>query len=141
VVPLYAIAGEVRRGEFLWSPSCNDEARSAIDTRGIDRGQGKKLEVVALIEPRALEGFDRQPRAPGQGHGIDGQLGDGALLFGRVSLVIEDVQIPCAQLQEVDVTRNGMRAKGKRKSTVLKVGKVLGREVDGDFHGNGGPSH
>ena len=33
---------------------------------------------------------------------------------------------------------NGMGAKGKRKSTVLKVGKVFGREVDGDFHGNGG---
>jgi hypothetical protein len=31
---------------------------------GIDRGQGKKLEIVALIKVRALKRFDRDPGAP-----------------------------------------------------------------------------
>ena len=80
----------------------------------IDAGQGIELEVVALVEPRTLEGFDRQTGAPGQGEGVDGELGHGVLLFSGVGFVIQDMEEAGAELQEVDVAGDGVGCRRER---------------------------
>src|SRR5215216_6257419 len=112
--------------ESDWFFLCPDTAR----TPGIDRRQGKKLVVVLFIKPRALEGFDRQAGAAGQGQGIDGQLGDSVLLLPGLGLVIEDMKEARAQLQEVDVAGDGVIPEREGKAPGLEIGEVVWCEVD-----------
>jgi len=60
----------------------------------VDRGQGEKLEIVALVKVGAFEGLDRNAGPSRERHGVEGELRHGVRLFGRVGLVIQDVQIP-----------------------------------------------
>lgn len=78
----------------------------------INRRQGKKLEVVALVEPRTFEGFDGEAGAPGQCQGINGQLHHGMLLFSRLWFVIQEREEAGAELQEVDVAGDGVVPEG-----------------------------
>jgi hypothetical protein len=71
----------------------------------INRRQGKKLEVVALVEPRTFEGFVGEADAPGQLH-------HGILLFSRLWFVIQDREEAGAELQEVDVAGDGVVPEG-----------------------------
>jgi hypothetical protein len=55
------------------------------------------------------------------------------LLFPGVGFVIEDVQIPIADLQKIDVARNDIIFEVERESTVTVVTDVLVREVTPEF--------
>jgi hypothetical protein len=76
--------------------------------------------------PYALENLHRQPRTPGQGHRIDGQLSHGMLVFSRIGLVVEHVEEGCAQLEEVNVAGSGFAPNAKVKAWAWKQAKSSG---------------
>ncbi len=63
----------------------------------------EKLKVVVLVEPSALEVFHRQVEAAAQSERIDGELDVRVPLLLRFGLVIEDVEVPVADLEEINV--------------------------------------
>jgi hypothetical protein len=60
------------------------------------------------------------------------------LLFPRLGLVIEDLQIPIANLQKVDVAGDEVTLEVELESAVPVVGEVRARKVHRDFDGDGG---
>jgi hypothetical protein len=99
---------------------------------------GEKLEIVTLVKVRALKGLHRDPGAPRERHGVDGELRHGVRLLGRVGLVVQDVKISGAELHNVDVAGDGLLTEGEGKAAGLEIGEVLRGQVDGHFHGNRG---
>ncbi len=82
--------------------------------------------------------FLLRPVSPASYERIDGKLDVRVLLFSRLGLVIENLQIPIANLQEVDVSGNEVIIKFKRESPVAIISDVLAREVYRDFDCDGG---
>lgn len=60
------------------------------------------------------------------------------LLFPRLGLVIEDLQIPIANLQKVDVAGDEVILEVQLESAVPVVGNVRARKVHRDFDGDSG---
>src|SRR5712692_10695840 len=100
--------------------------------------QRKKFEVILLIEPRTLKILKRQISPSSKRERIDGKLDVSVLLFPSLGLVIEDLQIPIANLQKVDVASDEVIVEVKLEPAFPVVGDVLVREVHRDFDGDGG---
>src|SRR6266849_10214029 len=83
----------------LWRKTRNLRARLWL----VHALQREKFEVILLIKPRTLEILKRQIGPSSKRERIDGKLDVSVLLFPRVGLVIQDLQIPIANLQKVDV--------------------------------------
>jgi hypothetical protein len=69
-------------------------------------GEREEFEIVLLVEPSALEALERQIHPSRYRERIDSELHMSVLFFSRVGLVIEDLQIPVAELQEIDMACN-----------------------------------
>ena len=70
----------------------------------VDTLEREEIKIAFLIEPAALEEFQRQAGSPGQGERIDRELNVGVRFFAGIRFVVEDVNVSVADLQEVDVT-------------------------------------
>ena len=102
----------------------------------VDSLKRVELEVILLIEPAALEELQRQSGSSGKSEGIDRQLHVRVLFLSCVWLVIKDVDIAVADLQELDVTRDNRTFEVDVKPALSVIGDVLAREKDGSLHGN-----
>lgn len=71
----------------------------------VDTLKREELEIVLLVEPAAFKEFKRQPGPASESERIDRELHVGVRLLPRIRLVVEDVDVPVADLQEVDVSR------------------------------------
>src|SRR3989441_4524462 len=104
----------------LWWKAVNLRARLWL----VHALQREKFEVILLIEPRALEILKRQIGPSSKRECIDGKLDVSVLLFPRVGLVIEDLQIPIADLQKVDMAGDEVILEVKLEPVVPVVGDV-----------------
>ncbi len=93
-----------------------------------------ELEVVLLIEPAALEELQRQSGSSGKSEGVDRQLHVRVLFLSCIRLVIQDVDIAVADLQEVDVAGDHGAVEFKVKTPSAVVADVVPREMDRNFH-------
>ena len=66
---------------------------------------GEELKIVVLIEPGAFEVFERQVESAAQRDRVDRQLHMRVRFLFGPWLVIQDVQIPVADLKEVQYGR------------------------------------
>ncbi len=64
----------------------------------IDPFDRKESEIILRVEPCTLEALEGQIRPSGQRERIDCRLYMSAPLFPRVGLVVEDLQVPVADL-------------------------------------------
>ncbi len=81
---------------------------SCLASSFVDTLERIELKVVLLIEPAALEEFQRQAGPPGQGERIDRELHVGVGFFSRFRLVVEDADVTVADLQEIDMAGNAV---------------------------------
>src|SRR5713101_7614003 len=100
--------------------------------------QREKFEVILLIKPRTLEILKREIGPSSKRERIDGKLDVSVLLFFGLGLVIEDLQIPIADLQKVDMAGDEVTLEVQLESAVPVVGDVRARKVHRDFDGDGG---
>lgn len=103
----------------------------------VDALQRKELEIVSLIEPRTLEVLKWQICSTGERERIDGELDVSVLFFPSIGLVIEDLQIAIADLQEVDMAGDEIAFKVELESAIAVVGDVFLCEVDRYFDRDG----
>src|SRR6266852_2369505 len=92
--------------------------------------QREELEIVLLIEPTAFENFQWQAGSASEGEGIDRELHVGVSLFPRVWLVVEDVDVSVADLQEVDVSSDNVGLEVQVEVAASIVGNVVSHEID-----------
>ena len=118
----------------LWWKAVNLRARLWL----VHTLQREKFEVILLIKPRTLEILKREIGPSSKRERIDGKLDMSVLLFPRLGLVIENLQITIADLQEVDVPGNEVIFEVERESAVAIISDVLAREVHRDFDCDGG---
>src|SRR5712692_7985992 len=118
----------------LWWKAVNLRARLWL----VHALQRKKFEVILLIEPRTLKILKWEIGPSSKRERIDGKLDMSVLLFPRLGLVIEDLQIPIADLQKVDMASDDVIVEVKFEPAVPVVGDIRARKVHGDFDGNGG---
>src|SRR2546425_13207827 len=104
----------------LWWKAVNLRARLWL----VHALQREKFEVILLIEPRALEILKRQIGPSSKRECIDGKLDVSMLLFPSVGFVIEDLQIPIADLQKVDMSGDEVIREVKLEPAVPVVGDV-----------------
>ena len=71
----------------------------------IDTLEREELKIVVLIEPVAFEVFERQVESAAQRERVDRQLHMRVRFLFGPRLVIQDVQIPVADLKEVQYGR------------------------------------
>ena len=68
----------------------------------------KELEVILLVEPTTFEEFERKGSSSCQGKRVDSKLHVGVSFLFRFRLVVEDVDVTVADLQEIDMTGNNL---------------------------------
>lgn len=100
----------------------------------VDSLEREELEVVLLIEPAALEELQRQSGSSGKSEGVDRQLHVRVLFLSCIRLVVQDVDIAVADLQEVDVAGDHVAVEFKVKTPSAVVADVVLREIDRNFH-------
>ena len=105
-------------------------------SRLVDAFEREEFEIVLFIEPCALEVLKREIHPPGEGKGVNRKLDMSVLLFPGIGLVIEDLQITVADLQEIDVAGDEVAFEVELEPAIAVISDVLLREVHRDFDGD-----
>ena len=97
----------------------------------------KELEVILLVEPATLEELERQAGPSGQGERVDGELNVGVSFLFCFRLVVEDVDVTVADLQEIDMTGNAVALEIEIETALPVVTEILSGEEHRKFHCDG----
>src|SRR6266851_3280926 len=98
---------------------------SSLVSSSVDALEREEIKIVFLIKPAALEEFQRQAGFPGQGERIDRELHVSVRFFACIWFVVEDVNVPVADLQEVDMAGDNGALEVEVESAATVVADVL----------------
>ena len=84
----------------LWYSLLSFSSRVSPSVNTLER---EELEVILLIEPAALEKLQGQASSSGQCECIDHELDVRVRFFSRFRLVVEDMDVTVADLEEIDM--------------------------------------
>src|SRR5216684_3263962 len=99
--------------------------KSRSEPRFVDAFERKEFEIIFFVEPRALEVFEREIRPASKREGIDRELDVRMLLLPGIGLVIENLQITVANLQEIDMACDEITFEVELEPAVEVVGDVI----------------
>ena len=79
---------------------------SSRDSPSVNTLEREELEVILLIEPATLEKLQGQVSSSGQCEGIDRELDVRVRFLSCFRLVVEDVDVTVADLEEINMPRD-----------------------------------
>ena len=101
----------------------------------VDGLEREELEVVLLIEPATLEDLQRKRSSSRQGECVDRELDVGMRFFSSLRLVVKNVDVTIADLQEVDVAGDNGAVEFKAETSASVVADVVLSKEHRYFHG------
>ena len=96
--------------------------------------EGEELKVVVFVEPRAFEVLQRKASPSAEREGVDGELDVCVLFFSSLGFVVEDVQVPVTDLQEVNVAGDQIGVEVEIEAAPTEIPDIVASEVDRYFY-------
>ena len=102
----------------------------------IDTREREEFEIVFLVEPSAFKHLERQVCPAGERERVDRQLHVRVLFFSRLRLVVQDMYVAVANLEEVDVPGYYLGVDAQVKGSRAVVRDILTGQVHRNFNGD-----
>src|SRR5713101_3630023 len=109
---------------------------SSLVSSSVDTLEGEEIKIVFLIEPTALEELEREGSSSRQGECVHSELHVCVSFFPRFRLVIEDVNVSVANLQEIDMAGNDVAFEIEIEPALPVVAEIFSGKEHRNFHGD-----
>ena len=81
---------------------------SSLVSPSVDTLEREEIKIVLVIEPATLEEFQRQAGPASEGESIDRELHVGVRFFACIRLVVKDVNVSVADLEEINMASDNV---------------------------------